>query len=262
MYKKMKLEGIVRIPPNDLGNPLEEAVAKELRNKYEAVVDKTLGTIVAVLGADKIGEGRILAGDGAVYYDVIFDAIVFKPEMQEIIEGEVVEIVKFGAFLSLGPFDGLLHVSQITNEYISYDEKNARLVSKESNKSLNEGDRLRVRIIAISLNEKEPRESKIGLTMRQTGLGKLEWLEAERNTEVKARAKTEPKLDVKTNIKGEEKPKSRKKANAINDYRQGKGDTDAKIVTNGEMIDLPEKRTEIEASIKGEIKTDMNPEAK
>lgn len=186
MYKKMKLEGVVRIPPDQMGTPLEEAVELALRDKYEATVDKTLGTVVAVLGVDGIGEGRILAGDGAIYYDIVFDAIVFKPEMQEIIEGEVVEIVKFGAFLSLGPFDGLLHVSQITNEYISYDEKNARLVSKESNKALAEGDKVRARIIAVSLNEKEPRESKIGLTMRQTGLGKLEWLEAARRAEAEA----------------------------------------------------------------------------
>ncbi|MGA9098790.1 MAG: DNA-directed RNA polymerase [Methanotrichaceae archaeon] len=177
MYKKMKLEGIAKIEPTKLGDPIEEAVNRALRDKYEAVVDKVLGTIVAVLGADEIGDGHILAGDGAIYYNVIFEALVFKPEMQEIIEGEVVEIVKFGAFLSMGPFDGLLHVSQITNEYISYDEKNSRLVSKESNKSLGEGDKVRARVIAVSLNEKEPRESKIGLTMRQTGLGKLEWLE-------------------------------------------------------------------------------------
>jgi DNA-directed RNA polymerase subunit E' len=192
MYKRMKLEGMVRIPPDQMGNPLEEAVELALRNKYEAVVDKTLGTIVAILGADTIGEGHILAGDGAIYYSVIFDAIVFKPEMQEIVEGEVVEIVKFGAFLSIGPFDGLLHVSQITNEYISYDEKNARLVSKESSKALTEGEKVRARIIAVSLNEKEPRESKIGLTMRQTGLGKQEWLEAAQRAEadgLKAEAK-------------------------------------------------------------------------
>jgi DNA-directed RNA polymerase subunit E' len=91
----------------------------------------------------------------------------------------------------MGPFDGLLHVSQITNEYISYDEKNARLVSKESNKSLSEGDKVRARVIAVSLNEKEPRESKIGLTMRQTGLGRLEWLEtaskAEASVDVEAK---------------------------------------------------------------------------
>ena len=191
MYKKMKLKGVARIAPDHLGDPLEAAVDRSLRDKYEAVVDKSLGTIVAVLGSDNIGEGRILAGDGSIYYEVDFEALVFKPEMQEIVEGEVVEIVKFGAFLSIGPFDGLLHVSQITNEYISYDEKNARLVSKESNKSLGEGDRVRARIIAVSLNEKEPRESKIGLTMRQTGLGRLEWLEADtaEKEDLKAEAK-------------------------------------------------------------------------
>ncbi|OPY50439.1 MAG: DNA-directed RNA polymerase subunit E' [Methanosaeta sp. PtaU1.Bin060] len=183
MYKRMKLEGVAEIEPDHLGDPLEEAVDRSLREKYEAVVDKTLGIIVAVLGADKIGEGHILAGDGSIYYEVTFDALVYRPEMQEIVEGEVVEIVKFGAFLSLGPFDGLLHVSQITNEYISYDEKNARLISKESAKSLGEGDKVRARVIAVSLNEKEPRESKIGLTMRQTGLGRLEWLEGAQKAE-------------------------------------------------------------------------------
>lgn len=188
MYKRMKLRGVARIEPGHLGDPLQAAVEKSLRDKYEAVVDKSLGTIVAVLEADNIGEGHILAGDGSIYYEVDFDALVFKPELQEIVEGEVVEIVKFGAFLSIGPFDGLLHVSQITNEYISYDEKNARLVSKESNKSLGEGDHVRARIIAVSLNEKERSESKIGLTMRQTGLGRLEWLEADTAEKDKAEA--------------------------------------------------------------------------
>lgn len=202
MYKRMKLEGVVRIPPEDMGNPLNDAVEMALRNKYEARVDRTLGAIVAILGVDSIGEGRIIAGDGAVYYDVIFDAVVFKPEMQEVVEGEVVEIVKFGAFVSIGPFDGLLHVSQITDEYMAYDEKNARLVSKDTNKFLAEGDRVRARIIAVSLNERDPKGSKIGLTMRQTGLGKIEWLEALRRGEI-----SEVTAEVKEQVeeRGEQK---------------------------------------------------------
>lgn len=51
-----------------------------------------------------------------------------------------------------------------------------------------EGDKVRARVIAVSLNEKEPRESKIGLTMRQTGLGKQEWLEADTKAEVSIEA--------------------------------------------------------------------------
>jgi DNA-directed RNA polymerase subunit E' len=68
---------------------------------------------------------------------------------------------------------------------MSYDEKNSRLVSKESNKSLGEGDSVRARIVAVSLNEHDARESKIGLTMRQVALGKLEWIEEEQRRKEK-----------------------------------------------------------------------------
>jgi DNA-directed RNA polymerase subunit E' len=176
MYKKAKLIDTVRLPPERLGEETIAVVKDLLRDKLEGRIDKTLGSIIAVTDVLDIGEGRILAGDGAIYYDVTFTAITFKPELQEILEGKVVEIVEFGAFVGLGPLDGLLHVSQIADDYISYDEKNARLVGKESGRAITEGDMLRARIVAVSLNERDPRESKIGLTMRQAALGKVDWL--------------------------------------------------------------------------------------
>lgn len=179
MYRKVRLVDIIRIPPQRLEEDLEKVIIETIRDKLEGRIDKTLGSIVTVLDIVDIGEGHILVGDGAVYYEVTFDAIAYRPELQEIIEGEVVEIVNFGAFVSVGPIDCLVHVSQVADEFMSYDEKNARLVSKESSKSLAEGDSVRARIVAVSLNEHDPRESKIGLTMRQAALGKLEWIEEE-----------------------------------------------------------------------------------
>lgn len=179
MYRKVRLVDIIRIPPQRLEEDLKTVVLETLRDKIETRVDKTLGTIVAVLTVEDIGEGKILQGDGAVYYEVTFDAVAYKPELQEIVEGQVIDIVNFGAFVAVGPTDCLVHVSQIADEFMAYDEKNSRLVSKESNKSLSEGDHVRARIVAVSLNEREPRESKIGLTMRQVALGKKEWLEDE-----------------------------------------------------------------------------------
>ncbi|MHC1566566.1 MAG: DNA-directed RNA polymerase [Candidatus Syntropharchaeia archaeon] len=177
MYLKMRGVDTARVPPERLGEPVKEVIEDVLKEKLEGRVDKKIGMIVAITDIVKIGEGKILIGDGGVYYETTFDAIVFRPQIQEIIEGKVIEIVEFGAFVGIGPMDGLLHVSQILDEYISYDEKNARLVGKESGRELKEGDVVRVRIVAISLNEREPGESKIGLTMRQPALGKLEWIE-------------------------------------------------------------------------------------
>lgn len=185
MYKKVTLVDTVRLPPDRFGEDTVTVVKDLLREKLEGRIDKTLGSIIAVTNVLDIGEGRILAGDGAVYYDITFEAITFKPELQEIVEGKVVEVVEFGAFIGLGPLDGLLHVSQIADDYISYDEKNSRLVGKESNKAITEGDKVRARVVAVSLNEREPRESKIGLTMRQAALGKIEWLMEARDKEKK-----------------------------------------------------------------------------
>lgn len=180
MYKKMKLADTIRVAPDLLGGDVKQNVKAALKEKLEGRIDKNIGAIVAVTQINTIGEGHILVGDGAVYYDVTFDSIVFVPTLQEVIEGEVVETVDFGAFVSIGAMDGLLHVSQITDDFMSYDGKNGRLTSKTGGRSLSEGDRIRTRIVAVSINEREPRESKIGLTMRQHSLGKIEWLEEAR----------------------------------------------------------------------------------
>src|SRR5438034_508505 len=50
--------------------------------------------------------------------------------------------------------------------------------------------KVRTPIVAVSLNERAPRESKIGLTMRQPALGKLDWIEEDRaRAEGRARKK-------------------------------------------------------------------------
>lgn len=198
MYVKIKAVDVVRVPPERLGEDLQVVVKEILQEKLEGRLDKKIGMFIAILDVVDIKEGRILIGDAGVYYETVFDVLVFRPKMQEIIEGAVVEIVEFGAFVEIGPLDGLLHISQITDEYISYDEKGAKLVTKDTGRTLGEGDKLRARLVAISLNERDPSDSKIGLTMRQPGLGKLEWIEADREKEKeKDKEKEEKKKEEK-----------------------------------------------------------------
>ncbi len=207
MYVKIRAVDVVRVPPALLGGDLQVAVKEILREKLEGRSDKKIGMCIAILDVVDIKEGRILIGDAGVYYETAFDVLVFRPMMQEIVEGAVVEIVEFGAFVEIGPLDGLLHISQITDEYISYDEKGAKLVTKDTGRTLGEGDKLRARIVAISLNERDPSDSKIGLTMRQPGLGKLEWIEEDRE---KAKEKAKDKDKDKEEKKEEEKKEKKK----------------------------------------------------
>ncbi|MBR2254627.1 MAG: DNA-directed RNA polymerase [Candidatus Methanomethylophilaceae archaeon] len=177
MYMITEVEKAVRIPPVELKDDIESVIENLTRDVYEGRLgeDKTFTLLVNNVRA--IGPGRIVHGDGAVYQTVRFDQVVFKPKDNEVVTGVVVEIVKFGAFVRFVPLDGLLHVSQVMDDRVDIDESNQRLVGKESGRFLAVGDVVRARIVSIDLNEKNPQDSKIGLTMRQPGLGKLQWID-------------------------------------------------------------------------------------
>ncbi len=189
MYLVSKIEDTVRIPPIRFGDPLENAAVEILNESYVGKIDKKLGLMVAVNEIEELGAGKVIMGDGAAYYDVLFTALFFKPELHEIVEGEVIEITEFGAFIRIGPMDGLVHVSQVTDDYINYDGKRGALIGKESKKSLEEGNKVRARIVALSLKGKSSKETKIGLTMRQPGLGRIEWIDEEKNKKKPAKGK-------------------------------------------------------------------------
>ncbi len=176
MYELTTLQESVRVPPKFLGEDAKESVKKALQETVEGFLDKELGIVLCVTGIKNVGEGKIIPGDGAVYYDTTFEALTYKPEIGEVSDGEIIELVEFGAFVRLGPIDGLVHISQITDEFMSYSKEGV-IATKDGKRNVKVGDKVRVRIVTVSL--KQTTASKLGLTMRQKGLGKLEWLTEE-----------------------------------------------------------------------------------
>ena len=175
MYKLIKLEDIVRISPESLKKDLNKVTKDVVKENSEGKLYRDIGMILLAKNVKRIGDGEIVPGDGSVYQRVRFDALVFQPENQEFVEGRVSQVVEFGAFLRFGPLDGLIHVSQIMNDYIDVDLANERLIGKESKNVLKVNSRCRARIVSLSLNESNPKMSRIGLTMRQPGMGNMEW---------------------------------------------------------------------------------------
>ncbi|MEM2971550.1 MAG: DNA-directed RNA polymerase [Candidatus Bathyarchaeia archaeon] len=176
MFRLVTLEDTIRIPPETFGNPLEAVGHQQVKAKYEGVVDEELGYVIAVINVKVSPTGKIIPGDGATYHKVTFSLLTFYPKLQEVVEGEVVEVADFGAFVRIGPVDALLHVSQLMDDFISYDEKQGVLFGKETKRKLTSGDQVRVRITAVSL-ARAGGSGKIGVTARQPFLGKLEWIE-------------------------------------------------------------------------------------
>ena len=187
MYYLDHRRDTVRIPPARLGPELEGVLVELAQQQFEGKLVDGQSLAVTIRDVKPIGEGHIIHGDGGVYQEVEYQALLFRPEIQEVVEGSVVEIRKFGAFVRFGPLDGLLHVSQIMDDRVNIDEHNQRLVGVETKRDLKVGYKVRARVVSLSLSEISPRDSRIGLTMRQPALGRFEWIvEAHRRGEEKS----------------------------------------------------------------------------
>ncbi len=208
MFYLMEVEDHVRVEPKHFGLPTNEAIEKQLNESYVDSISKELGYVISVVGVDKVEDGVIIPGDGAAFYNSIFRILTWKPELHELVYGRISEITNFGAFIEIGPAQGMIHISQTMEDYVSLS-KTGTLSGKSSKRALGKGDECLARIVAISYKGDYP---KIGLTMRQPGLGKLQWLEEDKKKKEavdKKSAKAEEKAG--SGKKGEKKEKKEAK---------------------------------------------------
>lgn len=181
MFYLTEVEDYIRVEPKLFGLPTMESVEQQLKETYADYYDKEIGKVISIIEVLEVGEGVLIPGDGAAYYHSRFKLLVWKPELQELVYGIISEITNFGAFIELGAMKGMIHISQTMDDFVSFSKSNT-LVGKVSKRSLKQGDLCLARIVAIS---HKGGELKIGLTMRQPGLGKLEWIQEDKNKKAK-----------------------------------------------------------------------------
>jgi len=178
LFSISTLVDVVRIPPSLFGTTLKKAAVNILKEKYESMINAELGYIIMILDAKVDEMGKMIAGDGGTFHKVQFEALTFYPKLQEIVQGEIVDITDFGAFVRIGPTDALLHLSQVMDDYLKSDVKMGLILANQSGRTLKVGSTLRARITAVSLG-KAAAMGKIGITCRQPFLGADEWIEEE-----------------------------------------------------------------------------------
>jgi DNA-directed RNA polymerase subunit E' len=176
LFQLVSLSDVVRIPPEKLNGPLKEVAQEILKARYESTLTPEFGYTILVSDVVVEPVGKLIQGDGGTYHRASFNVLAFEPRLQEIVEGEVVEITEFGAFVRIGPADALLHISQIMDDYISADLKQGVIVGTNSGRKIIVGSKVRVRITAVSLS-RGASMGKIGVTCRQPFLGAIEWIE-------------------------------------------------------------------------------------
>jgi DNA-directed RNA polymerase subunit E' len=206
MFYLIEVEDHIRVEPKLFGLPTMESVDKQLKETYADYYDRDIGKVISIIEVLEVGEGVLIPGDGATYYRSRFKLLVWKPELQELVYGTVSEITNFGAFMDLGAMKGMIHISQTMDDFVSFNKSNS-LIGKASKRTLKQGDLCLARVVAIS---HKGGELKIGLTMRQPGLGKLEWIKEDAAKKNKV-AQKELKDEEKAAKGAEKKVKGKKK---------------------------------------------------
>ncbi|MHA1682346.1 MAG: DNA-directed RNA polymerase [Promethearchaeota archaeon] len=206
MYYLITIKDTIRIHPSAFGGDIKEEARNIIKTDYEDSVLKDIGYVVAVVDILDIELGKILPREEGIFTRCTFQLLTFRPEMNEIVEGKVVEVVDFGVFVRLGPTDGLCHVSQVTDDFINYNPKGGYLEGKETSRILKADDLVRARIVAIS-SARGNKVGKLGLTMRRPFLGKLEWVEED----LQGGPVREKKKETKSKSKSKSKSRSKSK---------------------------------------------------
>jgi len=176
MFYEFTLKDYISINPREFSNGLKEAVVNSLKHNFVERTDEDIGIIISVLDVLEIGEGFKLPENEDRHFPVIFKVLTYKPEIHEVVEGEVSSVTNFGAFVNIGVLEGLIHLTQTMSDFVSFS-KTGIIQGKETSRTLKAGDAVRCKIIAVSF--KDLSNIKVGLTMRQPGLGALEWLKNE-----------------------------------------------------------------------------------
>ena len=148
MFYKTTVKDHIRVPPNLFGDNVEASVLKVIKEKYEGYISQEVGVVIDVSSLKTIGEGVIIPGDGASYYDSTFSLLSFKPEMHEVINGTIKDIADFGAFINLGPIEGMIHVSQTMDDFVTFSKEKV-LNGRDSKRALKVGDMCRARVVAV-----------------------------------------------------------------------------------------------------------------
>ncbi|MEX0963786.1 MAG: ribonuclease R [Pseudohongiellaceae bacterium] len=123
--------------------------------------------------------------------------------------GTVTSVTGFGLFVELNEIyvEGLVHISELSNDYYHFDPVHHCLSGERSQKTYRLGDSVEVRVVRVDLSEKKIDLQMIGLKQSAKGFGKAQ---AKRSDSRKPKGqKNKSKTDTSGNSKAAKNSKNR-----------------------------------------------------
>ncbi|KAL7551475.1 hypothetical protein ACHAWF_014660, partial [Thalassiosira exigua] len=105
MFVLTLLADTIRIPPNLLAEPTVDSVQTEIEKRCPNKIIHGVGLIICPYGPPlEVGDGMLVPGDGGAHHQVVFQCVVFRPFVEEVLVGTVKESHESGVTVSVGGF--------------------------------------------------------------------------------------------------------------------------------------------------------------
>ena len=105
MFVLTLMADTIRIPPQLLSSPTATSVQTEIEKRYPNKIIMDVGLVICPYGPPlEIGHGMLVPADGGAHHQVIFQCLVFRPFVGEVLIGTVTESNEAGIKVSVGGF--------------------------------------------------------------------------------------------------------------------------------------------------------------
>ena len=154
VFFKKRLSRVVHVHPMFLGARLREHIKLRAQEDVQAAAMGTvsgMGFVVLVLKIedDMISEGKIDHLTGLTRFDVSYDAIVFRPFRNEVLDAVTKVCTTQGVFAEAGPLDIFVSRHYIPPEY-EFRADDASWASTETGVVIRAGAEMRVKVLGAN----------------------------------------------------------------------------------------------------------------
>ncbi len=105
MFVITTIADTIRIDPMMFFQSTKTSVHQEIDKKYPNRVIMDVGLVICRYGdVTTIGDGVCVPGDGAAHHEVVFRLVIFRPFVEEVCLGHIVESNEDGITVALGDF--------------------------------------------------------------------------------------------------------------------------------------------------------------
>ena len=95
----------IYVPPHQLSTPTISALSSIIEQRYPNRIIVNVGLVICPYGPPiSVGDGVLVPGDGGSHHQVLFNIVVFRPFVEEVLVGTVTSCIESGITVSVGQF--------------------------------------------------------------------------------------------------------------------------------------------------------------